>query len=289
MNGPFLAIDWGTSNRRAYRIDAAGGIAAVERDDRGILAMASGAFAAEAAGIRARLGDLPMLCAGMVGSNRGWAEAPYISCPATFDALAAALTEIEPGRTAIVPGVAVQEGGRSDVMRGEEVPLLGAVHAGLAPPEGLLCKPGTHCKWARIAGGAIVDFTTAMTGELFALLRRHSLLRDQLAGDAAPDADFLRGVADSARRDLLADLFGVRARFVSGRSAGVDASYVSGLLIGSDVRARIGDGQRVHLLADPPLGPLYAAAIGHSGGTIVPIGSETAFVAGITEVYRRWQ
>ena len=88
MEGPFLAVDWGTTNRRAWRVGADGMAEAEEQDGRGILAVAPGGFAAEAAAIRARLGDLPMLCAGMAGSNRGWVETPYLPCPLSLDALA---------------------------------------------------------------------------------------------------------------------------------------------------------------------------------------------------------
>ena len=198
-----LAVDWGTTNRRVYAIDADGAVLATERDDRGILAMADGAFAADVAAIRARFGDVPVLCAGMVGSNRGWANVPYLACPADLPALARSLHWVEPGRTAIVPGVSTVAGTRGDVMRGEEVQLLGAVAAGLAPGGALLCQPGTHCKWARMAGGKIADFRTTLTGELFALLRGHSLLADTIGGTVADGPAFSEGVRDSAAGRLL--------------------------------------------------------------------------------------
>lgn len=291
LDDAFIAVDWGTTNRRAYLIDAEGKVLRTERDGLGVLAIERDGFAAAAADIRARLGALPMLCAGMVGSNRGWAEVPYVDCPATFDSLASQLVWVEPGQTAIVPGVVADRAGRSDVMRGEEVQLLGAVHAGLTPPDALLCQPGTHCKWAWIEHGAITDFATAMTGELFAMLRDHSLLRDQIAGPVSANDDFLRGVADSGRGDLLADLFGVRADRVAGRNRIDDpAAYVSGLLIGTDARARTANAPRhVHLLADPALGALYGAALRAIGSTADLIDSHAAFVAGIVEIRRRMQ
>ena len=94
VSAAFLAVDWGTTNRRVYALDNAGDVLATERDDRGILAVGRGGFAAEAAAIRDRFGDLPMLCAGMVGSVNGWAEAAYRPCPAGLDDLAAALTSL---------------------------------------------------------------------------------------------------------------------------------------------------------------------------------------------------
>jgi 2-dehydro-3-deoxygalactonokinase len=283
----FLAVDWGTTNRRVYRIAADGTVEATERDDRGILSIKQGDFPAEAAAIRARMGDLPMLCAGMVGSNRGWAELPYAPCPTGIEQLSAAIHWVEPGRTAIVPGVACFRNDRADVMRGEEVQLLGAVIAGLTPRDALLCQPGTHCKWAWMVDGRIDSFVTAMTGEVFSLLQRHSLLAAQMDGKVEPGAAFLRGVADARDGDLLVRLFGVRADFVTGRAMDADAtSYVSGLLIGTDVTARLGqNAQPIYLLADPMLGALYSAAIEAVGGTAITVDSHDAFIHGITHIW----
>lgn len=221
---------------------------------------------------------MPLLCAGMVGSNRGWVQTPYLPCPVGLDDLAGALTWVEPERTAILPGISST---RPDVMRGEEVQLLGAPASG----DALLCQPGTHCKWAEMAGGRLIDFVTAMTGELFALLKAHSLIGPQLQGVAAPNASFLEGVADSGG-DLLARLFGVRAAaLLGGRADG--AAYASGLLIGTDVKARDISGREVHLLAEAPLDALYAAAIEALGGRAVTLDSEAAFVAGMNAVWSR--
>jgi len=288
----FLAIDWGTTNRRVYAVDADGMIVATERDDRGVLAIAPGQFAAELAGIRTRFGDRPVLCAGMVGSVRGWVEVPYLPCPADLGALARALHWVEPG-VAIVPGLSIVDHGpgdakRGDVMRGEEVQLLGSVPAGLAPPDALLCQPGTHCKWAWMADGRVDRFRTTITGEMFALLRGHSLLADFLKGDVADGAAFREGVAAAGDATLLSRLFGVRADGLLGLRAREDAAaFVSGLLIGSDVREQaLAPGQAVHVLADPALGSLYATAIGLAGGRAEPVDSQAAFVAGITAIWR---
>lgn len=283
--GPYLAIDWGTTNRRAYRIAADGAVEETRRDDRGILAVAPGAFAAELAEIRDRLGDLPALCAGMVGSNRGWTETPYATAPCAISALSRGLCWVEPERTAIVPGIVLREGARADVMRGEEVQFFGAAHIG-APRDALLCQPGTHAKWARMADGRIEWFATAMTGELYSLLQQHSLIGAEMTGMAIVGEAFLKGVCDAGEQELLTRLFGVRAARVSGISADQDASsYVSGLLIGTDVRARVDRGRHAYVLADRKLGALYLAAIGAVGGHCTIIDSHAAFVAGIHEIW----
>src|SRR5687768_13996082 len=114
----FIALDWGTTNRRAYRIDADGACVAEMEDECGVLSIAAGGFPAAADAIRDRLGDLPLLMAGMVGSTRGWVEAPYVACPVGLDGLARQLHWVEPGRVAIVPGLSVVSAGHADVMRG---------------------------------------------------------------------------------------------------------------------------------------------------------------------------
>jgi 2-dehydro-3-deoxygalactonokinase len=281
FGGDFIGIDWGTTNRRVYLIEE-GRVSRTERDDHGAARIAHVGFAEEAANIRARFGDLPILMAGMVGSTVGWREAPYVACPAGLADLAGHLLQID-ARTAIVPGLSLLDGGRADVMRGEEVQFLGAVEAGLVPPDCLLVQPGTHSKWARIADGRIADFTTAMTGELFALLKTHSLLSAQLQAEVVPGPAFDAGVADGARRDLAASMFGVRAAKLLGQRADDDAaSFASGILIGAEVSARLAeDTETVHILADPVLGGLYARAIAQLGGSAVVVDSDTAFAAGL--------
>ena len=279
----FIAIDWGTTNRRVYRIE--NGIAVhSSRDDRGVVAMAGTGYPQALAEIRSRHGDLPVLMAGMVGSSIGWRDAGYCALPAGLATLAASLHRID-DRTAIVPGLSLDGHGRTDVMRGEEAQLLGAVAASMVPMDACLCQPGTHCKWARIVDGELIDFTTAMSGELFAMLRAHSVIGSDMTAPAAPGPAFDRGVTEGARRDLAASLFGVRSAGLLGRLAPADAaSYASGLLIGADVAARLEQGERIHVLADPDLGNLYCDAIHQLGGHAERIDSHRAFVAGITAI-----
>ena len=225
-----------------------------------------------------------MLLAGMVGSNRGWVDAGYVPCPASLEALAAAAVAVADG-IAIIPGVSIVAGARGDVMRGEEVQVLGAVAAGLAPPDALLCQPGTHCKWARVAGDVLTGFATVMTGELFALLRDHALIGAAMTGAVSPGAAFGDGVARSADGDLTTALFGVRPASLLGLRDDRDAAaYVSGLLIGADCRAHAAAGTTVHLLADPALGALYAAALDAIGASATLVDSNAAFVAGIVRI-----
>jgi len=286
----FIAVDWGTTNRRAYRVGADGRHDAEFEDDKGVLSIASGEFPQAAAEIRSRLGDLPMLLAGMVGSNRGWIEAPYVACPGDFAALANGVVWADPGRAAIVPGLSLLTDRRADVMRGEEVQLLGAVAAGLIPAEGLACHPGTHNKWVALVGGGISSFRTVMTGELFNHLKGKGILADWLGGPVEVGEAFRAGVAKGLEGGAMgADLFAVRARILLGKASVADApSFTSGLLIGADVRCglREADGA-VTVIGRPALTNLYAAAIEIAGREARQVDGEDAFLAGIVEVARR--
>ena len=284
----FLAIDWGTTNRRIYRIED-GMVALTARDDRGVRMMAQSDYETAIGALRAKYGDLPMLLAGMVGSSIGWYEAPYVKTPAGLPALAANLLAVDP-RTAIVPGLSHSDGSRADIMRGEEVQLLGAGAASIVPETALLCQPGTHCKWARLEHGQIVDFQTTMTGELFALLRTHSILAPQLTAPVGDGSAFHQGVVRGARGDLLAALFEIRAAGLQGsRPDDANSSYASGLLIGADIAMRMLDDPDVYILAEPPLGGLYETAIRTLGGRAFLVDSQAAFVAGIVGIWEQHQ
>ncbi|PVE60282.1 2-oxo-3-deoxygalactonate kinase [Arthrobacter sp. TPD3018] len=278
-----IAIDWGTTNRRAYRIEPDGRVGDRVEGGAGVLGLAPGEYSPALADLRGRLGDLPVIAAGMVGSTRGWHEAPYAAAPADLAALAAAALRIEPERATIVPGVALLHGPRADVMRGEEVQVLGAIAAGLAPADALFCQPGTHNKWVATDGGRITDIATVMTGELFALLKSHGILAGMLDGAVADGPAFRDGVARGAGAcDLGAALFEVRSGVLLGRRSAEDAAaYASGVLIGNDVGARDVASRAVHLLATGALAELYAVAIETCDGRVVPVDATAAFVAGI--------
>ncbi len=283
----FIAVDWGTTNRRAYRLDESGRNSDEFEDGKGIMSVPAGGFPDAVAEIRERLGDLPLLLAGMVGSNRGWVEAPYVPCPAGIEELARGL--VWPGeREAIVPGVSYLGEGRADVMRGEEVQLLGAVAAGLIDRTELVCHPGTHNKWALVRKGQIQSFRTVMTGEIFNLLKEGSILADLLRDDAVPGEAFASGVRQGFNEPAItAELFSVRARVLLGEAKAEDAaSYTSGLLIGTDVRIGLSNpvAAEVAVMGRPELTRLYAAAIAAADRKAIELDGERCFLAGILKI-----
>ena len=286
----FIAVDWGTTNRRAYRLDSSGKCIDEFEDHKGALSVPKGEFPAAAAEIRTRLGDLPLLLAGMAGSNRGWVDAPYVPCPVGLDDLVKNLVWAGE-RDAIIPGVSFVGQGRADIMRGEEVQLLGAVAAGLVSSDALVCHPGTHNKWALLRAGVIHLFGTVMTGELFSLLKEHSILADLLQGPVEVNDAFKQGVRRVFERDMLpADLFGARAEVLLGQMKPEDApSYVSGLLIGTDVRIGLTWPltAQIPVMGRKELTQLYAAAIREAGREAVELDGERCFLAGINEIAKR--
>lgn len=278
MSAEFIAVDWGSTNRRVFHIGADGSVIARSADDRGILGARD--FPAEVAALRQEAGELPLLLAGMIGSNRGWVEVPYVAAPAGLVAVAAAAVAVAPGVT-IVPGVAVFDPVRPDVMRGEEVQIFGAL---AQIGDGLVCLPGTHTKWVEIEAGAIARFRSVMTGDLLAALKARSILSDLL--DHAPqcDAAFADGVDHGLEQaDLTAELFTTRARVLTGGMTRQDAaSRISGLLIGADVRAGLGRSRAdvVPLIGAPALCERFALALRRAGRETSIIDGEAAFVAG---------
>jgi 2-dehydro-3-deoxygalactonokinase len=255
-------------------------------DDRGILSIPAGGFPVAVERIRERLGNLPLLMAGMIGSNRGWHEAPYAPAPAGLRELAERLIWAEPGRAAIVPGVSYATERQADVMRGEEVQILGACADGMVAGDARVCHPGTHNKWIRLEGGRIASFRTVMTGEMFNLLKEHSILADLLGGPIEPNAAFEDGVRHGhGHDDLTAELFSVRARVLLGKARREDAApYASGLLIGYDLKIGLQGTSDVAVIGRPDLTRLFAAAIRICGGEAREIDGEAAFLAGVTHL-----
>ncbi len=286
----FIAVDWGTTNRRAYLLDSSGERSDEFEDSNGVLSIARADFPGAVGEIRDRLGDRPLLLAGMVGSNRGWVEAPYVPCPAGLDELAAKLVWAG-DRAAIVPGVSYLGDGRADVMRGEEVQVLGAVAAGLVDPDALVCHPGTHNKWVQLRNGRIQSFQTVMTGELFSLLKDHSILSDLLGGEVAANDAFCAAARYAIDHEALpAELFTVRARVVLGQANKEDAAaHTSGLLIGTDVRIGLSypTSAQVTVIGRPELTRLYAAAIGLTGRQVGELDGEKCFLAGAAQLAKR--
>jgi 2-dehydro-3-deoxygalactonokinase len=285
-----IALDWGTTSLRALLLDDEGNVLDTRAEPWGIMHVPDGDFASAFAAItaewRTRNPALKAIAAGMIGSAQGWVQAPYCAAPAGVDELSAALTTVFDASLYIVPGIA-QYGEHSDVMRGEETQIVGTL---ARQPElaarSLVVLPGTHSKWVSVVDGKVGDFTTFMTGELFAVLREHSIL-GRFARDADHDADpmakeqaFALGVAAAQRSEhgVASILFTARSMILTQRlAAEVSLEYLSGLLIGDEVRWGLTNGARPDaLIGDAALCARYVAALRSFGVCDVPVIDDAA-------------
>jgi 2-dehydro-3-deoxygalactonokinase len=275
-----IGIDWGTTAFRAYRLAADGRVIDAKSAPLGILKVPDGDFERV---LEREIGrwladgpDLPVVAAGMITSRQGWVEVPYCLCPAGSDQIARALRRHATGRGHVVhfvPGLSlVGADGVPDVIRGEETQIVGAV--GAAPGRRLLVLPGTHSKWALAQDGRIVWFATFMTGELFGVLKEHSILGRLMAGDAHDERAFQRGLAYARSRPggLLKRLFSARTLGLYGElSETAVGSYLSGLLIGSEVAEALdcleqaSDGGEITVIGSSDLAERYLPAIAAAG------------------------
>ena len=268
-----IAVDWGTSRFRAYRLAADGAVLDKRSAPSGILAVQDGKFddaLASQVGDWLDAGEAPVVMSGMIGSRQGWKEAPYAVCPAGEQEIAAGMVQVHwgEGRHAwIAPGLSCRDRtGVPDVMRGEETQLLGVLDE-LPSKSTWVCLPGTHSKWVRLQDRRITEFATHMTGEVFAVMKGHSIL-GRMMREGSTDADaFADGVARA--RDgggLLHHLFGVRAAALFGELGDhSSASYLSGLLVGHELLSLPLLGEAVYLLGSERLTGLYVEALAACG------------------------
>jgi 2-dehydro-3-deoxygalactonokinase len=302
-SGPFLAVDWGATNVRAWRLDEGGAVVQRAEFPLGVAQLRPGEAAARfESEVRLALGaqGLPALLCGMIGSTLGWANAPYLDCPVSLAKLAGSLLEVAPG-VRIVPGLTCGGLIGPDLMRGEETQVLGWQAADPARLYGrhLLCHPGTHAKWVRIEEGAVTRFVTAMTGELYDVLGTHSVLKfsappsdDNADVEAFDPQAFDRGAAAAGDGGALASrLFGLRGLTVSGQlPAAAAPSWLSGLLIGAEIASlwpvvAEADEKMVHVVGAARLCDRYARVLTARGVGCELADGETAVTAGLTRIW----
>ena len=294
-----IAIDWGSSRLRAWLLGAGGVVLAERGSDDGASRLVGGA-PVFAAALQALAGDwlaqrLPAVACGMVGSAHGWREARYVACPAALAELHRHTVTVDtPAGTPlyIVPGLLDEPaGGTPDVMRGEETQLAGLLALDPArAAQATVLMPGTHSKWVRLQDGRVTGFRTRITGELYAVLRQHSVLGRLMPatdeGGAHGDA-FDAGVAaarQGAGTDLAAQLFAVRTLGLTARlRAEALPDYLSGLLIGHELAAGLQAGAtRLLLVGDPVLCQRY-------GRALQAFGVHPAATHGNTAIAGLWQ
>lgn len=290
-----ILVDWGTTNFRAYLLDTQGKYIAEKNTPSGI-AQINHRFEAT---LNNNIGDwlatyhdLTVVLAGMIGSQIGWKNTPYVNCPASVEGYGeycVQVPEFNAGNCWIIPGMKWENADSSiDVMRGEELQVIGACLLAGDTADTFYCCPGTHTKWVKVKDGQITTISTAMTGELFELLSSHSILANSMDKTSELDlAAFMKGLAYSRRYGgLLNHIFSVRTQFVTGKqetSAG--AGYLSGLLIGNEILSFL-EGNCVdttgtcRIIGSSGLSQLYRTAMNYFGISNQIIADKDASIAG---------
>lgn len=293
MTAAFIALDWGTTSFRAYRVGADGTVLETIAAPEGILAVTDGNFeAALEKHIGAWDTALPVIAAGMITSRQGWIELPYLPCPASAADLARALHhhQTKNGRKiAFATGLSYRApNGMPDVMRSEETQVFGSLDLGLNH----FVTPGTHSKWITTEGDRLVRYSTYVTGEVYAALKNHTILGRLMKDGPDDDEAFAMGV-----RAALEDPAGFLHRIFSARSLGLFgeiapeaiASYLSGQVIGTEVAHAIRDNPHdaeYAVLASPGIGGRYVKAI-EIAGLKVRYGDPQAIVKGLTIIAKQ--
>lgn len=287
-----VIVDWGTSSFRAWLMARDGKILAESRGREGMTHCATSGFETVLRQHLASLAapaTLPILICGMAGARQGWIEAPYVDAPTRLAEFASEAVSVPNGFAdiRILPGIAQRDALAPEVMRGEETQLLGL---GDGSESQLVCMPGTHSKWVVVEDGWVRRFATFMTGELFALLNKHSTLSFAIDTDIPFDANtpaFMRAL-DKGAADFslgVSRLFCVRAaQLLDFESRADGAAHLSGLLIGAEVlaaRQNFPDQSHVTLVASGPIAGLYAAALNHVGLNVRHVDADHAVRRGL--------
>ena len=290
----YVAVDWGTSSFRLWLIDRVGRVLAERRSDEGMLAAAKTGFAgvlqSHLAAVEAP-DHLPVLVCGMAGAKTGWVEAGYVDTPAPLAAILKQAVRVPGGARdiRILPGIAQRDVKAPDVMRGEETQLLGALGLDVVG-EALVCMPGTHSKWVRLKDGTVAHFSTFMTGELFSVVSRETILSLAVAGadDAEDAASFRTAVKAAFEAPAFAAnlLFGARSRqLLFGGTPAAARETLSGTLIGVELAAGLSGAvpkAGVTLIASGRLAMLYRLAFDALPVIVTPIDADEAVRRGLS-------
>ncbi len=291
----YVAVDWGTSSFRLWLIGEDGSIVSERRSGEGMTTAAQTGFARV---LQTHLDavsapdTIPVIVCGMAGARQGWVEAGYIDTPTSLAAiLTAAVTVPEQTRDVrILPGLAQRSQQAPDVMRGEETQLLGAIAAD-AKGEQLVCMPGTHSKWVRVLDGQVTGFSTFMTGELFDVITKHSILSHAVAGAADMPADvkaFEAALNAALGKPALVTnlLFTARSgQLLNGLTAAGAQALISGTLIGAEIAgalASAGQNAAITLVASGRLRALYEDAFRALSLTCKTIDADAAVRRGLS-------
>lgn len=293
----WIAVDWGTTQLRAWALAADGQVLHRASSARGMGSLAVDQF--EGALLELIDGWLPadrvteVVACGMVGARQGWREAPYAEVPCAPQTMGRMISPVVSDgrvRVSIIPGLCQRS--PADVLRGEETQIAGLL-AEWPDYHGVVCLPGTHSKWAEVRAGQVLGFQTFMTGELFALLSQQSVLRHGMQGDQPLDRSaFDAGLQAATERPLLGALFGLRAEsLLAGLAPAAARSRLSGLLIGQELAGlpERWQGLPVCVIGDGEAAERYRHALATLGITALILDAEQVTLAGLAAAHQHAQ
>ena len=277
MNPNWIAVDWGTTNLRIWHCDQVGNVLDETKVQMGMGTLTASEYEGVLIShIDHHVSDdviTEVLVCGMAGARQGWQDAGYLTAPCDTPALSQAVT-VHTADTRIMarilPGIKQPE--PADVMRGEETQIAGFLKQ-TPDYNGLICLPGTHSKWVHVQNGQVVEFQTFMTGEVYDLLSRNSVLKHSASGEGFSQSDFVDAAKSAFENpaDASSQLFRLRAlHLVHDTDATVLRARLSGILIGQEVAAMECQWNHlpITLIGEEALCSLYKSALEAVGKSV---------------------
>ena len=277
MNPNWIAVDWGTTNLRIWHCDQTGNVLDETKVQMGMGTLGASEYEGVLIShinsyLSAEVITEVLVC-GMAGARQGWQDAGYLNAPCpppTCDQAVKVKTSDPRILVHILPGI--KQTDPADVMRGEETQIAGYLN-NTPDYNGLICLPGTHSKWVSVENTKVAEFQTFMTGEIYDLLSRNSVLKHSVSSNGFSHSDFVEAAksAFTNTADVSSQLFRLRAQhLVHDTDPDVLRARLSGILIGQEIAA-MKDSWRslpITLIGEDALCALYKTALGAVGKTV---------------------
>jgi len=260
----WIAVDWGTSTFRAYLVQNNEVSDTIETKD-GMKFVKSHLFEQTLLTLIDRWLDndkiTEILASGMVGSKQGWEEAPYQKTPCNLKSLNYITPSLKDNRISLKIFSGVCQINQPDVMRGEETQIAGFLNEN-PNFNGSICLPGTHSKWVEIKNNNIIKFKTFMTGELFEIISKNSVLIHSVKAEKIDKMELLKSVDKILQKPELFSnaLFQLRADdLINSKGPLIYKSRLSGYLLAIELLGSVEfwKNNDIVLIGNPDLTEMY--------------------------------
>lgn len=275
----FISCDWGTSNFRLRVVETATlSIADEHKTDCGIKSLyekflkqrekEQTQFFADY--LKTQILLLPkkyqnyiIIAAGMASSNIGLFELNYADFPLNTNGKNLIWKHLVFNNNLeilLISGAKTNTG----MMRGEEIQAVGLEQQLKQYKKGILLLPGTHSKHLAYDNGIYTHLKNYMTGELFEILSKKSILVNSVSTTSSTvlEKHFLEGVRLGLQGQLSASLFSIRAKdLLQTKTKEENYFFLSGLLIGDEISYLEQTTENIFLVAPDPVFSLYKLAL----------------------------